>query len=82
MKKSVFSVVDVAAQCYGNPFFMVNKAVAIRDFHHACRDNTTTIGRNPEDFHLVYLGEYDDVLCSFELLPQPERIASGFPDKE
>lgn len=78
MKKSIFSVVDICAEVYGHPFFMTNKKVAIRDFHTACRDNTTTIGRNPEDFHLIYLGEFDDVLCSFDLLPVGEKIATGF----
>lgn len=82
MKKSMFTVVDSAAEIFGNPFYMTNKAVAIRDFHFACGDKTTQIGRNPEDFHLMYLGEFDDVLCTFDLLPSPERIATGFQVKE
>ncbi|AXH75171.1 MAG: nonstructural protein [Microviridae sp.] len=82
MKKSIFTVVDTAAEIYGHPFYMTNKAVAIRDFHFACQDKTTTIGRNPEDFHLMYVGEFDDVLCAFDILATPERIASGFQSKE
>lgn len=82
MKKSVCAVLDAAAECYSNPFFSANKAVGIRDFHYACQDKSTSLGRNPEDYSLWYLGEFDDVLCTFDLLPAPEKIAVGFTPKE
>lgn len=82
MKKSIFAVLDAAAEVYSNPFFAANKVVATRDFHYACKDPGTALGRNPEDYSLWYIGEFDDVLCCFDLLPAPEKVAVGFQPKE
>lgn len=82
MKKSILAVLDTVGGIYGNPFFSTNKNTGIRDFHHAAKEPGSAINRSPEDYQLFYLGEFDDVTCSFDLLPAPERVARAFQPLE
>lgn len=74
MKRSILAVFDSVSNIYGNPFFSTNKNTGIRDFHFAAQDKSTSIGQSPDDYSLFYLGEFDDVLCKFDLIT-PERCA-------
>lgn len=75
MKRSILAVHDVISGVYGNPFFSINKNVGIRDFHFAAQDMSTSIGQSPDDYSLYYLGEFDDVLGTFELVNPMQKIA-------
>ncbi len=56
----VFSIFDTATGAYNQPFFMLTVKEALRAFEHMANDENTTIYKNPSDFHLFYLGTYDN----------------------
>lgn len=60
MKTKVFSVWDTKAECYGTPFFMPNRNMALRAFHDLAKDDKTTIFKHPSDYALFEIGEYED----------------------
>ena len=58
----VFAVFDVKADCYRSLFTMNTKAQAIRAFSDLAHDDTTDVGKHPEDYKLVCIGEFDESL--------------------
>lgn len=74
----VYSIYDVAAKAYMQPFFMHNDGLALRAF----QDNVNTkeenqISKHPEQFTLFCLGEYDDSKGQFQSLEAPKAMAVG-----
>lgn len=67
MKLQVMAVYDSAARAYLVPFFVSRVEVGQRSFADAAYDKNQQIGRNPEDFTLWHLGEWDDEKASFTL---------------
>lgn len=59
MKQKIYAVHDIKAEIFNLPYFAVNDATAIRSFAGGVKDPTTDLYRNPEDYSLHYLGEYD-----------------------
>ena len=70
MKLNVYSVKDAKAATFGNPFYANNDQVAIRSFQAVADDPNTTIHKNPEDFSLYKVAEWDD--NSGEIIPQKQ----------
>jgi hypothetical protein len=60
MKLKIFSVYDCKVEAYLQPFFMRSKGEALRAFMSAVDDKQTQFNKNPEDFTLFELGEFDD----------------------
>lgn len=61
MLLQVFSVFDMKASHYGQPFFMANRASAQRALQMQLRqDKGTVLAQYPADFQLYYLGTFDD----------------------
>lgn len=73
----VFSVRDIKSGIFHPPFFKSTHGVAERDFRTMVTDDKTTIAKNPEDFDLFYLGEYDDQIGKFECLDTPQHMLSA-----
>lgn len=71
---NVYTLYDVKAQQYNQPFYFPNHALARRATSELVIDLTTTVGRHPADFKLYYLGHYHDDTGAFELLPVMEHI--------
>ncbi|QXP44291.1 MAG: nonstructural protein [Arizlama microvirus] len=61
----VFSIFDVKAKVYSNPFFMPHSGQAMRAFGDLVRDEKTEVNRHPEDYSLYQVGEYDDNVGCF-----------------
>lgn len=76
MQKFIFSVRDIAADVYSNPFTSSNQQTATRDFAHACMDPASALSKNPEDFQLYQLGSFDDELGVLEG-HQPKLVANA-----
>lgn len=57
----VYAVEDVKAGLYQQPFSVVSNGVALRAFTDAANDERSDIGKHPEDYRLVLIGEYDEV---------------------
>ena len=59
MQQGIFTVFDMAAKMFLEPFFAPTVEVAIRGFSEACRNPDHNFNRHPEDFALYHIGEYD-----------------------
>lgn len=88
MKIKVYSIYDSKSQVYNTPFFQVNEQVALRTSVNLVCDPKTAVSRNPEDFTLFEIGEYDDGTGTFHnhRIPIPlvcfdgSDIKSGDPE--
>lgn len=60
MKLSCFSVWDEKAKAFLPPFFLPVTGVAVRSFADCCNDRMHAFGRNPHDYTLFIVGEFDD----------------------
>lgn len=75
-KLKVFSCYDVKAEVFGTPFMMAHAGQAVRAFKDLANDKQTTVGRHPQDFKLVQLGEWDDQ--DGEFVNQGPTVSLGF----
>lgn len=67
MKLKSFSVYDAAVAAFLPPFFMPSDAVAIRVFADCCQDGAHAFCRNPSDYTLFRIGEFDDASGDFTM---------------
>lgn len=58
----IYSVYDEKSKKYGTPFYQHNGVTAIRSFKMEVNrpDENNVIYRNPEDFTLMHIGEYNE----------------------
>jgi hypothetical protein len=86
MKIQIYAIYDALAQVYGTPHWHKNEAVAIRTFRDMTNDHQTTICRNPQDYTLFHMGEYDDQTGNIEPpekgIPQPVAHAAALVDQK
>lgn len=76
MRVCIFAVYDSKAAVYSQPFFSQSAASGIRAFEHVVNDREHAFGRNPEDYTLFQIGEWDDVAGA--LIPAaPAPVALG-----
>lgn len=59
MQMKLYSVQDVKAEFYGNPFSARNAAEATRMFQQLVEDEKTQVNRYPDEFVLWELGAFD-----------------------
>lgn len=55
----MYSVHDKISNAYANPFFAVNDGMALRLFEQNVNDESSALNKNPSDFHLAYIGEFE-----------------------
>ena len=60
MIKSLFTIKDVKAQVYMDPFTQVNEQTAQRTILDSISDPNHPFAKHPEDYSLYYLGTYND----------------------
>jgi hypothetical protein len=76
MKMVIVSIKDTAADAFGRPAFVATEGVALRQFqdevNRSADDNQ--LYKHPQDFHLYYLGMFDDITGKFELMETPKLI--------
>mgnify|MGYP000033853060 CR=1 FL=1 len=65
MELKVFSIFDKATEAFNLPFFMLTEKEAIRAFTNMALDETTQINKHKHDYHLYYLGRFDNKLAAF-----------------
>jgi hypothetical protein len=77
MKMVVVSIKDTAADAFGRPAYVASEGVAVRQFQDEVNRNAedNQLYRHPDDFHLFYLGLFDDATGKFELLEIPKLVA-------
>lgn len=59
MEIKVYSIFDLKAETYSQPFYAMNDALAQRIFTDVARDTETNIARHPMDFVLMRIGSFD-----------------------
>lgn len=78
MKMKMFSVYDSAAQAYVTPFFMHNKALAIRAFDdNVNSEQENNINKHPDQFSLHEVGEFDDANGIVTPYEKPELVTTA-----
>jgi hypothetical protein len=60
MKHKVFSIHDNKASAFLPPFFLPQLGMALRVFTNCINESTHQFNKNPEDFTLFEIGEFDD----------------------
>ena len=50
---------------------------AIRAFESSCQDTNTNFNKNPQDYHLFCIGEFDDELGSVKPLTEQHHLAQA-----
>lgn len=79
MITKMFSVFDVKAACYGQPFFMPREEMAVRAFADGVnedRNPNNNWAKHPEDFTLFLVGEFDDELAQLKSV-QPRPLVTA-----
>ena len=71
----VFSVYDSKAEEYSPPFFAKTVGLALRDFESAASNEESYISRNPEDYTLFHISEWDSDNATF--IPKSTPISLG-----
>lgn len=72
MLKHLFSIYDEKTEVYSYPFQSDSKAAAVRQFRMMINNEKyEMLNKNPEDFSLWYLGEFNDSTGKFSHDKEP-----------
>jgi len=77
MITKIYAVFDQKALMYTNPMIYQNEAVAIREFAGIANDPESRIGKNPEDYSLCEIGEYNDVSGILMPIDSPKTVGKA-----
>lgn len=81
MRLKMFSVFDVKAGAYLPPFSLGNEQLAKRAFIGACGDANHQFARNPEDYTLFGVGEFDDASGVITVYESPRYVMTALEAK-
>ncbi len=70
----VFAVKDTASKTTTNPFFAPTNRDAMESLKQVANDDSSNIGKYPEDFELYCLGDYDSRTMAFNLSKDPDLL--------
>ena len=76
MKLKKYAIKDVQADAFQLPMYRERDEIAIRDFENACVDPNLPFAKNPDDYVLYYIGEYDDENATGSYV-DPLRLITG-----
>lgn len=71
----MFSIRDIKAGTYGQPFALSNRNVAMRTFSTWVSNPESFFSKFPHDFELFELGSFDQLTGLFVSLPMPDYVA-------
>ena len=66
MELKVFSIYDIDAQAYNNPFFMLTQAEARRAIVSLSMDGDHMFSKFPHKFELFMVGRFDNLTGKFD----------------
>ncbi|AXL14769.1 nonstructural protein [Microviridae sp.] len=69
MKQLAFSVYDIKAKAFINPYFVPTEEVALRSFTDCVNATDHPFNKNPGDYTLTQIGEFD--IISGVFTPEP-----------
>lgn len=74
----IYAIKDLKAAAFTPPFFQPRQEVAVRAFSDAIGDRDHPMSRHPEDYHLFYLGDFNDATGSVTATANgPQFLVSG-----
>jgi hypothetical protein len=76
MTLELFTIYDTKSETYFQPFYMLNTAMALRQFADMANDKESNISKHPEDYTLYHLGSWQDQDAKFETIDK-KLIASA-----
>jgi len=78
---NAYTILDTKSKIYNQPHFLINDAVAIRQFQLVTQDKDSIISKYPEDFRLYRVGQFD--MLTGKIVPEeaPVEIAHGLTFK-
>lgn len=82
MKFAMIAIYDVKAHAFLTPFFQMNLQIAVRSFGDVANDPGSVVCRNPEDFILYHLGNWDDGDGQLEQFPKPLQLGMAINFKK
>lgn len=77
MKEPMCAVYDMKTGLFSKPFTVRHVAEAVREFDIVRKDTNTKIGKNPEDFQLFQIADFDLTTGEAITLKPHLHIASG-----
>lgn len=79
MKLKMFAIFDTASEAYMTPWFMVNRATALRAFNQLAKDSQSQVNKSPSDYVLYEIGTWDDNTGAMD---EVKLINLGHPTKD
>ena len=77
LSNPLIAVYDRKTGLFDPPFMVKHVGHAIREFDIVKRDPNTKFGKNPEDFDLFQVGEFDESTGNASALTPHLHLASG-----
>lgn len=77
MMMKIVTIYDVKTEAYLQPMFFQSLAQAERSFEDVCNDKTHAIGQHPEDYSMVLVGEWDEILGQLQTVKAKLTFAEG-----
>ena len=77
MKMNIYTVYDDAAKAYLTPFFLQNDSMSKRIFKDCSNDENHAFGRNPADYTLFHIGEFNDTTAEITYLSPYNNLGNA-----
>jgi hypothetical protein len=77
MTQEVYSIKDIKAVLFSQPYLSQNDYTAQRSFAQSIKQNES-INANPEDFQLVHIGQFNAL--TGEIIPKPIKALATASD--
>lgn len=74
--QKMFSVLDVKAEFFAPPFVARTLGEAVRSFSMAAEDPQSPLAKNPDDYVLYYVADFDEQTCSI-ILADKQKLGSA-----
>lgn len=74
---NVFSIHDAKAEAFLPPFILPNDQMAMRVFADCINSDEHQFGKNPEDYTLFVLGQFDDAAGKFLMQRTKQSLGNG-----
>jgi len=78
---NAYCILDIKSKIYNSPHFLINDAVAIRQFQIVIMDKESMLSKFPEDYRLYCVGEFDMLSGKIKAETAPREIAHGLQFK-
>lgn len=76
-----YCVYDRKARVYNNPYFLINDAVAIRQFDQVVNDPESMLFKYPEDYILFRIGKFNMLTGSVGAETNPVEVTNALSQK-